>query len=39
MCQQYVTGLPTDITKAEQLGMQALRVSLNCVDDINPEYL
>ncbi len=39
MCQQYVTGLYTDISQAEQVGMQALRVSLNRIGDNNPEYL
>jgi hypothetical protein len=39
MCQQYVTGLFTDISKAEQVGMQALRVSLNRIGDTHPEYL
>jgi hypothetical protein len=39
MCQQYVTGLFTDITQAEQIGMQALRVSLNRIGDTHPEYL
>jgi hypothetical protein len=39
MCQQYVTGLYTDISKAEQVGMQALRVSLNRIGDTHPEYL
>ncbi|MEW6996202.1 hypothetical protein AADZ86_00650 [Colwelliaceae bacterium BS250] len=39
MCQQYVTGLFTDISQAEQVGMQALRVSLNRIADTHPEYL
>jgi len=39
MCQQYVTGLFTDISKAEQVGMQALRVSLNRIGDTHPQYL
>ena len=39
MCQQYVNGLFTDISQAEQVGMQALRVSLNRIGDTHPKYL
>ena len=39
MCSQYVTGLFTDIYQTEQVGMQALRVSLNRIGDTHPEYL
>ena len=38
-CQQYVTGLFTDISQAEQIGMQSLRVSLNRIGDTHPQYL
>jgi hypothetical protein len=39
MCQQYVTGLFTDISQAEQVGMKALRVSLNRIGGTHPQYL
>jgi hypothetical protein len=39
MCQKYITGLFTDIYQSEQVGMQALRVSLNRIGDTHPEYL
>lgn len=39
MCQQYVSGLYADISKAEEVGMQALRLSLNRIADTHPQYL
>ncbi|TRX58043.1 hypothetical protein [Thalassomonas sp. M1454] len=39
MCQKYINNLFTDVHIAEQVGMQALRVSLNRISDEHPEYL
>lgn len=38
MCQQYITGLVNNVSVAENVGMQALRVALNRIADNHPEY-
>ena len=38
MCQQYLSGLANNIHLAENIGMQALRVSLNRMADEQPQY-
>ncbi|WNC73873.1 hypothetical protein RGQ13_07740 [Thalassotalea psychrophila] len=38
MCQQYITGLVTDIHLAETVGLQALRVAVNRIADTHPQY-
>ena len=39
MCQDYLKGLFGDIRIAEEVGMQALQVSLNRIADTHPEHL
>jgi hypothetical protein len=38
MCQEYLTGITTNVQLAERVGMRALRVSLNRIADTHPEY-
>ncbi|GEA52291.1 hypothetical protein VIN01S_30950 [Vibrio inusitatus NBRC 102082] len=39
MCQVYITELFRNVSQAEEVGMKALRLSLNKMADEHPEYL